>query len=200
MANKKIKRISVNAFETIMRNTYNPTTTVEWNGVEIIINKTLSLKEMMKFVNSVVTSCFEKDSNKYLPEIKDFAIRVQILEKYSNFTMPKNVETQYDLVYQTNAVETVLSHIDSCQFHEICDAITRKIDNTAQSNIEAVNKQIAEAYSSIEELTSQFTELFSGVSEADIKAVTEAISNTKLDEEKLVRAFATQVTNKNGDE
>ena len=101
----KTKKISVNAFQKVMKETYSPTYTFDWNGIEVTVNKTLSLKDMLEFVDDVVKSCFTEETNRYLPEVKDFVIRVCILEKYANFTMPQNVENQYELVYCTDAVQ-----------------------------------------------------------------------------------------------
>lgn len=196
----KIKKISVNAFEKAMKDTYTPTETFDWNGIEVAVKKNLSLKEMLEFVDSVVKSCFTKDTNTYMPEIKDFATKVCILEKYANFTMPKNIETQYSLVYQTDAVERVIGYVNPQQFNEICVAIAKKVENLAQANIEAVNKQMNELYGAFDNLQSQFSGLFDGINNDDIRAITGALVNGALDEEKLVKAYTRQAEVKAGDQ
>lgn len=199
MAKKKMQRIPVNAFERVMKETYTPTETFEWNGIEVTVKKSLSLKEMLEFVDSVVKSCFTSDTNAYMPEIKDFATKVCILEKYANFTMPSNVETKYSLIYQTDAVECVLGYVNLQQFNEICASINRKVDNVAQANIEAVNKQMNELYNAFDSLQNRLAELFNGVDGDDIRAVAGALSNGSLDEEKLVKAYASYAADKVGE-
>lgn len=196
----KMKKISVNAFEKAMKDTYTPTETFDWNGIEVTVKKNLSLKEMLEFVDSVVKSCFTKDTNAYMPEIKDFATKVCILEKYANFTMPRNVETQYTLIYQTDAVERVLGYVNPQQFNEICVAIAKKVENLAQANIESVNRQMNELYNAFDNLQTQLAGLFEGVNNADIRAVASALANGTLDEEKLVRAYTSQAEVKAGDQ
>lgn len=194
----KTKKISVNAFEKAMKNTYEADTTFDWNGIEVTVKKNLSLKEMMEFVDSVVKACFTRDTNAYLPEVKDFIIKVCVLEKYANFTMPNNVESQYALVYQTDAVDHVFLHINPVQFDEICAAINKKIDNMAQANIEAVNKQMNDIFSAFESLHTQIEKLFEGVDSKDMKAIAGALANGGLSEEKLVEAYATYAGIKSG--
>lgn len=195
----KVKKITVNAFERVMKENYTPTETFDWNGVEVTVKKTLSLKEVLEFVDSVVKSCFTRDTNTYMPEIKDFATKVCILEKYANFTMPSNVETQYTLIYCTDAVERVLGYVNPQQFNEICAAIAKKVDNLAQANIEAVNKQMNELYNAFDNLQSRLAGLFEGVNNDDIRAVAGALANGTLDEEKLVKAYTNQTGNKVGE-
>lgn len=195
----KIKRISVNAFEKVMKETYIPTEVFDWNGIEVTVKKTLSLKEMLEFVDSVVKSCFTKDTDTYMPEIKEFATKVCILEKFANFTMPNNAESQYALVYHTDAVSRVLEHINVGQFNEICDAIDKKTNNIAQANIEAVNRQMNELYNAFDNLQNEIASMFNGVSNDDIRAVAGAVANGGIDNEKLVAAYLDKTKNKAGD-
>lgn len=192
---KSNKKISITAFENIMKETYTPTKTVEWNGVEVTIKNTLSFKEVLAFVDSVTKSCFTADQGAYLPEIKEFAIKCCILEMYGNFAMPSNVERKYDLVYCTDAISVVLEHINRSQLKEIVDAISDKIDNLAQANIEAVHRQMNEFYASFSNLQEQLSGIFDGIGAGEISKIAGAISGGQFDEAKLVQAYIDQ---KNG--
>lgn len=198
--NNKTKKISITAFEKIMKETHIPTSTVEWNGVEITIKHTLSFKEALTFVDNVTKSCFTTEQNTYLPEIKEFAIRCCILEMYANFAMPSNIEHKYDLVYCTDAVTIVTAHINKIQLGELIDAINDKIDNLAQANIEAVNRQMNELYSAFDNLQEQISSIFTGIGSDDISKMVSAISGGQFDESKLVQAYIDQTsTTKNED-
>lgn len=195
----QMERISVNAFENVMKETYEPTEKFNWNGIEVTVKKNLSLNEMLEFVNIVVSTCFSNESNSYMPEVRDFATRICILDKYANFTMPKNIETQYELVYCTDAVEQVLQHVNSNQFNEIELSISKKIDNMSQANIEAVNKQMNELFNEFNNLQNSLASLFDGIENIDIRAFAGAISNGGIDEEKLVKAYTSIHNDKSGD-
>ncbi len=186
----KIKKITVNAFEKVMKETYKPAETFDWNGVEVIVKKTLSLREMIEFVDTVVKSCFTETDGVYIPEVKDFILKVCVLEKYANFTMPRNLETQYDLIYNTDAYECVLNYVNAQQFGEICCAINAKIEHQTQANVEASHKQMNTLFDAFESLQEQLSGVFTGVGENDVRAVVDALSSGTLDEEKLVRAYA----------
>ena len=186
---KTEKRISINELEKIATQNYVPTKTIEWNGVEIIIKNTLSLHEVIDFVDGVSTRCFKQETGAYMPEVKDFAIKCCIMQLYANFRLPSNVETRYDLVYRTDAVDVIVQYINKVQLEEIVDAINDKIDNIAQANIEMVNIQMNELYTSFNSLQEQMNSIFSGVKEDDMAKLLGAISEGKLDEEKLVQAY-----------
>lgn len=206
MANTKSrKKISISMFEKIMKDTYISSKTVEWNGVEITIKPTLSFIEVLTFVDNVTKSCFSVEENTYLPEIKDFATKCCILEMYANFAMPSNIERKYDLVYCTDAVSTVMEHINIAQLKEIESAIKDKIDNITQSNIELINKQMNDLYAAFDNLQKQMSDIFSGIESGEITKLINAISNGGIDESKLVQAYIDQKnisdsTNDNGDE
>lgn len=185
----KTKKISINAFDKIVKDTYTPTTTVEWHGQEIIVKRNLSFKEMMEFVDSVTKTCFTLSTNTYMPEVKDFAVKSNILEKYANFALPNNLEHRYELIYSSDAVETVLNCVSHQQFNEIMASIDAKINNLAQSNIEAMNKQMNELYTAFANLQSQMEGLFSGVKTDDFSALISAFGNGGLNEDKLVEAY-----------
>lgn len=185
----KTKKISINAFDKIVKDTYTPTTTVEWHGQEIIVKRNLSFKEMMEFVDSVTKTCFTLSTNTYMPEVKDFAVKSNILEKYANFALPNNLEHRYELIYSSDAVETVLNCVSHQQFNEIMASIDAKINNLAQSNIEAINKQMNELYTAFANLQSQMEGLFSGVKTDDFNALISAFGNGGLNEDKLVEAY-----------
>lgn len=185
----KTKKISINAFDKIVKETYTPTATVEWHGQEIVIKYTLSFKEMMEFVDSVTKTCFTLSTNTYMPEVKDFAVKSNILEKYANFNLPNNLEHRYELIYSSDAIETVLNHINHQQFNEIMASIDAKIKNLAQSNIEAMNMQMNELYTAFANLQSQMEGMFAGVNPDNFNALISAFGNGGLDEEKLVDAY-----------
>lgn len=182
---KKTKKISVNAFEKVMKDTYAPVEEVEWNGLEIVIQKTLPLSEMLSFIENVVKSCFRRDSGEYEPGVKDFAIRTMVLEKYANFAMPQKLEYQYDLLYCTDAYITVCKYINAAQFEEILFAIDDKIDYMKQANIFAFKKQMNSFTAALE----NFEEQMGQFDTADISKLLGTLSDSKIDEDKLVKAY-----------
>lgn len=195
MAKKKIKKISVNAMDEIMKNVEN-TVSVEWNGIDVLITKTLSLKDMVSFVDGVVKSCFEEATGSYIPEAMDFAIRANILERYANFSLPSNMEAQYDIVMQSGAVEMVVERVNNAQFNQIIRSIEAKVKNIADMNVQMLHKQFNEVLTSFETMQNKFAALFSGIDAGDINKLVGAISEHGMDESKLVKAYMEQKSEK----
>lgn len=189
MANRR-KRISINALEKCVAEAYGDRVVIkEWNGIDIIINKQLTLPEMMSFVDGVVKSCFSDDGNEYMPEIKDFALRCSVLEMYGNFRLPENVEKKYELVYGCDACEVVLKEIDRGQFDAMLQAIDEKIQSIADANIEAIHKQINELYASFSNLEERLSSVFNGIDKETMTGLVSAMSGNKIDEETLIKTY-----------
>lgn len=188
MAKKTKKRITINAFEKVMKENYQPVVEVEWNGLTIEIKRTLSFAEMMGLISSVVAACYNAETGIYTPDVKSFAIKLMVLENYANFTMPSNPEKMYELIYCTGALDVVMPHINQAQFREICDSIDERLDYITSANIEAANKQITEMFSSMDGIQEQLSSLFGKVSDEDVKNLVGALVNGKFDEEELVKA------------
>lgn len=184
----KSKRISITTFDKVMRETSTPIKTIQWNGIDITIKHTISFKDVLTFVSNVTNSCFATDGS-YLPEVKPFAIKCCVLEMYANFTLPANVEHKYDLVYNTDAFDTVIEHINIRQLNEIVDAISDKVDNVANANIEAINRQMSDIYTAFDGLQKQIGGIFNGLNSEDVLNFMTAVTESKLDEEKLVDAY-----------
>lgn len=191
MATKKTKskRISVSAMDDILKK-QEDTEIVEWNGLEVIIQKTLSMDDMLNFVDSVVQTCFDAQTGEYRPEAKDFAMRVNIMTRYANFALPeRNVAHQYDIVVRSGAADMILDHINTAQFYEMNRAIDAKIEHKASANIQVLNKKFDEVVTEFENLQDKMTTMFAGVSSDDMKKLTESLANGNFSEEKIVEAM-----------
>lgn len=188
MAKKKTQKISVNAMDEIMKR-YQTTETVEWNGLQVVIKKSLSLEEMMTFANSVVKSCFDQAIGAYMPEVKDFAIRANVLDMYTNFTLPKDLGKQYDMVVQSGAVEMVLNYINYVQFNELVKAIDSKLQNTADANIQAFITKLDGVTTAFSDMQAKMEQMFSGVDTEDIGKLVGAIANGDNTEEGIVKSY-----------
>lgn len=189
MAKKRAKRISVNAITEIMKSR-EITKVVEWNGLEITITTSLPLQEMLAFADSVVKSCFHQTTGAYMPEVKDFAIRSNVLERYANFTMPSNIETQYDIVTNSGAYEEVLKHINAEQYCALMSAIDAKLQNAASASINEIFRQFNNVVSAFEDLETKVGAIYEGIDASDVTKLMGAISENGIDEKKIVAAYS----------
>lgn len=185
---KNEKRVSVNAFERVMKNNFANTQTIQWYDIEVVVKRSLSVTEMLAFVNNVVESVFDSDGN-YTPEAMDFAVRLNILTRYANFTMPKDVLKQYEFVYGTDAVDAVTEFINMTQLKEITAAIKRKVDYACSINVSTVQRELMKLVTSFSELQANTEKIFDGVSNDDLNRLVSALAeHGELDEKKIVDA------------
>jgi len=185
---KKDVRISINKLESTLQDNIIVVPMDGVDGVDIVIRKTLPLKDMMQFVEDVVSSCVDM-AGSYTPEIKEFVIKSSILTTYANFNLPSSAEKQYALLYGTRALEQVMEHINHSQLDEIREAIDARIDHTVKMLESTVAIKTNELIHNIEVLAKQFTDMFDGISGEEIGNVMRGLSGMKnMTEEALVKA------------
>lgn len=184
----KTSRISINNLDEIAKK-YDNEVVVDWNGFELHIKTLLSLDEMLAFVGSVARSCFDGDTGEYLPEVLEFAIRNNIVDRYSNVALPENLEHQYRLLYQTDIVDTIFEHIDRRQFDDMSTALSQKIKHLAEANVQMLAGRVNDTINAMNQFVDGFKGIFDSVDANDIQKIVDAISQGRVDEEKLMSAY-----------
>lgn len=181
---KEVKKVSINAIENVMKTEFANESQAQWHGVDIVIRKAIGLQESIEFVHQVVNGCFSDNEGDYMPELKDFAIRACLIEKYTNIRLPESSAKMYDMLYKTDLCSFVCGYISAEQFTSMVDAINDKLDYMANAGIKKL-EQIAGA---MDTLSKEYEEMFAGITPEEIKAVTDATADG-VDEEKIVNAL-----------
>ena len=185
------KKVSIALFDKIARTHFQNENVIQWHEAEVRVKRTLSLTEMLSFVDDVVGSCFH-DKMGYMPEVKDFAIKSNILTRYANFSMPDDLEHRYQMVYGTDAVDVVCSAIDTVQLQEIVNSINSKIRFLCDSKANLIQECINSVLETMEEMRDNTKDIFDGLSQEDLKALMGAITEHGLSEQKIVEAYMEQ--------
>lgn len=188
--------VSIEDIENTIESECKPVTGIDWRGLTIPIKSHLSVSDMMEFTSGVVQSCFAVSTGEYIPEVKDFAIRCAVLAYYVGVELPEDLESKCDLVYGSDIVDCVIRSINATQYYSMCTAIDKKIDNIAQSNIEALNKQMGEVVAGFEALEEKLSGVFGSIDNDTVSKVAGAIANGSFDENKLVAAFQNNMKHK----
>lgn len=186
---KKESRISINKLEGVLKENV---VVVPMHGdedVNITIRHTLPLKDMMQFVENVVSSCVNAEDASYTPEVKEFVIRSEILTNYANFTLPSNVEKQYELLYCTDVLRQVMEHINNEQLHEIEAAIDARIDHEVKMVETVLAAKTNEVILRIDDMVEQFKTVFGGINSDDFNGVVKKLSEMgAMTEESIAKA------------
>lgn len=186
---KKDARIPINKFESLLKDNKVVVPLDGADNVNIIIRPTLPLRDVLQFVEDVVSLCTDMDEGTYTPEVMHFGICSGILTYYANFKLPEDVERQYELVYNTNAVKQVMSHINMDQCDEIVEAIKKRIEFNTRKLENALVQEIQEIAKRMTVFAEQSEELFSGVSSDGMTALFNNLANAdQIDEKALVQA------------
>lgn len=109
--------------------------------------------------------------------------------RYANFTLPKDPEKQYDLIYNTDAFAQVMGNIDRAQYDEILYAINERIKHNVAMMESAATTQVAELTAKINSFVNISEELFGSIEGKDMSALIKNLSKVgNVDESKLVKA------------
>lgn len=190
---KADKKVSIALFDKIAKEQFQNEATIEWHDAQLRVKYALPLTDMLAFVDDVVGSCFH-DKLGYMPEVKDFAIKTNILSRYANFSLPDNLEHRYQLVYMTDAVDAVCAAIDGTQLQEIVNSINDKIRFLCDSKANLIQERINAVLETMEEMSNSTKDIFGGLSQNDLAALMSAITEHGLDEKKIVEAYLEQKT------
>ena len=192
---KADKKVSIALFDKIAKEQFQNEATIEWHDAQLRVKYALSLTDMLAFVDDVVGSCFH-DKLGYMPEVKDFAIKTNILSRYANFSLPDNLEHRYQLVYMTDAVDAVCAAIDGTQLQEIVNSINSKIRFLCDSKATMIQERINDVLNTMEKMRDNTKSIFDGITQDDLKNLMGAITSNGLDEQKLVQAYIEQSKSK----
>lgn len=189
MANNNDNLVSYDSFRSAALADMEPPTTVQWNGIEVVIKKNLSLIEALAFVDNVVTVAFNANGE-YLPERVDAAVLICTLGLYTNIDTNNDIELMYDLINGSSIFDLVMDNIDRRQFDRIIGATNKKIDNLINTNIQAIAKQVNDLSTAFESIETNIETLFNGIKAEDINGIINALSSGEFNEKKLVEAIA----------
>lgn len=186
---KKTNHISINKLESTMQNNIVIIPMDGFPEIEITIRRILPLQDVLQFVEDVVSSCVDVETGQYIPEIRKFAVRASVLTRYANFTLPKDPEKQYDIIYNTNAFSQVLSHIDAEQYNEILYAIDERIRHNVTMIESAMVNQMSELTAKINSFISNSETMFGNIEGEDMSALMKNLANiSSIDEGKMAKA------------
>jgi len=191
MAKKNEKKVSITALDNIISERFLNTTEEKWYDVDIKIQRNLSFTDTLTFVNDVVQSCFQ-DNDTYMPEVLDFAIRSNIIKRYTNVSLPDNLEHRYSILYNSDLVDFISRYINMRQLQDITDSINRKLSYMCDTNTAAIQKRLNDLVSAFEEMQKKTEDMFKDLTPGDMARLVGAIGDTGLSEEKVVKAYLDQ--------
>lgn len=161
------------------------TATIDICGFSVEVKRNISLPESVAFVSNVVELCFS-ETGEYMPELKDFGIRLNVIARFTNIELNDTTSNVYDVLYGNDLFETVLAEIDSGQLKSIVYGIDQRIKLVNDMNVISFNNNMDKLQKQVAEFLVMFEDLFSGVTKEDLSMIAKAIGNEDISVEKLV--------------
>ena len=187
----KVKKISINAFESIVKENFENNITKEWFGVPVTITKTISFEEVVNFVAEVADNCFLEDG-RYIPEAMQALVNCGIVRHYTNISLPSNLSSAYSLVMQSGILEFIMPEINSEQYSDIVIAIRDKIEYMCDSNTAEFRHAMEKMTASVNEIQETTKDLFGKVSPDDVQKIIGLYGDEHAIEERVVDEYLKQ--------
>ncbi len=187
----KVKKISINAFESVVKENFENTVTKEWFGIPVTITKTISFEEVVNFVAEVADNCFLSDG-RYIPEAMQALIDCGVVRHYTNINLPANLSSAYELVMRSGIIDFIMPEINSNQYSDIIIAIRDKIEYACDSNTAEFKHAMEKMTISMNEIQDATKDLFDKVSPEDIQKIIGVYGDDRSIEEKVVGEYLKQ--------
>lgn len=125
---EKIKRITA---EQLCTANSKPThRTIIWHGIAVTVRTLLPIQEVSMIINSVMDACYDQTHDVFMPEMKDFAFRANVVSHYACVDFPNDIEEQYSILYNTDIFDTVVAAVNPAQIESIRETLSTLMANT----------------------------------------------------------------------
>ena len=184
----KAKKISINAFEKVVKENYENTITKEWHGIPVTITRTISFEDVASLVAEVATNCFLSDGT-YIPEAMHALLDCGVVERYTNISLPSNLSHRYELVMKSGIMYFLMPEINSNQYNDIVVAIRDKMEYLCDSNTAEFNRAVEKMTEFMNDVQEKTTKMFGDISSDDIQNVLGVIGNDRDIERRVVEEY-----------
>lgn len=99
---------------------------VPWHSTTLTIKQTLTVKEYIDTIHSIIQSCMTPDETCAV-ELLDFAIRSNVISSYAFVDLPESLEDMFYIVYSSDLYETIYKNVNSNQVNSIKETVIRMI-------------------------------------------------------------------------
>lgn len=165
---------------------------LDWHGVEITVQKIVPFLTMKEIVEDVAGACFNDDTGEYMPELMDIALRICVIDAYTNIVLPGDPEEQNRILYGTGLWSGVSELIDEDQFNAIELAVSRRVKARLDVNRAEFEHELNAMTNALSEAGKQINDLFAGVNADDLQKLVAALGEHGVDEEKIVQAVVAE--------
>ena len=194
------KMISIEKVDEIIKEHFPAECTKDWHGQELVIRRYIPYDTEIEIVRKVADACFHPETGEYMPEVKEFALKVCMIEAFTNVRLPQNVEHQCAILYGTDLWNEIAYAIEDGQYYDIRDAVDDRIRARNNANRVMFENEIQRGIDAMQRLGDHVSELFEGVTPEDVSALISAIGQGGIDEGKIAEAVVAEQNRLRGEE
>lgn len=99
--------------------------TIVWRELNIVVRNMIKIEETLDMVNSIMEACTNNKDGAIscYPELMDFAVRANVVLRYSNVHLPADTREQYRILYGTDLYDVVRKEVSEAQLQSVADAV-----------------------------------------------------------------------------
>lgn len=185
--------------EEIKENFY----TVDIHGTDVKVRKFLNAEQYGTLVYKTANDLFDEDEghDSYTPLFKSFFLKLNFLEAATDLYLGEDLNEAFVIVSSVN-----FDRDTGIFFGEDGELINNQFLDSIQATEEIIGHRLQISYNGlevkaktlitqVENLFELIKELFGGIDNEDIKRLTEAMSNGKIDEEKMMKTYLNETRN-----
>lgn len=181
------KMISIEKMDEILNDRFPVDMVTDYYGEELVVHRFIPYTAQRELVRTVADACFS-DKGEYMPEVREFAFRICVIEAYTNVRLPENnIEHQYRIIFHSDLWDVIKKIIPISQIDNLKDSIQERIDAKNNANRAMFEREIQSAIDMINSIGEQLSGMFDGISAEDVQSLVRAIGDG-VDETKIVEA------------
>lgn len=194
------KKITISSLRKAIDANTTETTEIEWGGVNISVKNLLPWSEFKTLISNIVEACFDDESGEYDASMVDPAMRLGVLEMYTNLPMSTDGNENYKIAYCPGLYDKVVHAINEGQYFALHSATADEIKRRVDVNKNMIERKVDEAYTMISAMQEQLKDIFGGIEGGDMAKMLNAIADGRFDEQKLAKAVVDITHKENSNE
>lgn len=152
MAKSKTKKLTFNMLAAEIQPSEPAMITVRgFEDQPIAVQKTLSLQQALAFIKNTVSMVVDTETGEYMPEVCDFALKLNVILSYADIAIPKDLEKAYKVVYESNLYDSVMDVINSEQYYILEDAVSDRVQYLRDMLVSGAAIQVNEMIKKMED-------------------------------------------------
>ena len=152
MAKSKTKKLTFNMLAAEIQPNEPAMITVRgFEDQPIAVQKTLSLQQALAFIKNTVSMVIDTETGEYMPEVCDFALKLNVILSYADIAIPKDLEKAYKVVYESNLYDSVMDVINSEQYYILEDAVSDRVQYLRDMLVSGAAIQVNEMIKKMED-------------------------------------------------